>query len=36
MNYEMIDKSHLPEIAKMYVEAFNSPPWNDKWTGDCE
>lgn len=32
MNYEVITKSHLPEIAKMYVEAFNAPPWKDKWT----
>jgi hypothetical protein len=22
----------LADIAKVYVEAFNAHPWNDKWT----
>lgn len=25
---------HLEKIAEMYVEAFNAPPWNDKWTSE--
>ncbi|MGL5436114.1 MAG: GNAT family N-acetyltransferase [Lachnospiraceae bacterium] len=34
MVYEIINESHLPQITEMYVEAFNAPPWNDKWTDE--
>ncbi len=34
MIFEPMQKEHLTELAKMYVEAFNAPPWNDKWTID--
>jgi ribosomal protein S18 acetylase RimI-like enzyme len=34
MNYEIINKKHLPQIAEMYIEAFNAPPWNDNWTNE--
>ena len=32
LDFTFIEKSHLSEIAEMYVEAFNAPPWNDEWT----
>lgn len=32
MIYEPITETHLPEIVKMYIDAFNAPPWNDKWS----
>jgi GNAT superfamily N-acetyltransferase len=32
MIYELINKSHLPKLSKMYIEAFNAPPWNEQWT----
>ena len=34
MVYELINESHLSEISRMYIEAFNAPPWNDQWTID--
>ena len=34
MRYEIMSGLHLKEISEMYVEAFNAPPWNDKWTTD--
>ena len=34
MIYEFINKNHLPEISQMYIEAFNAPPWNEKWTSE--
>jgi aminoglycoside 6'-N-acetyltransferase I len=34
MIFEPMQKEHLTELAKMYVEAFNAPPWNDEWTID--
>ena len=34
MLYEFINENHLPEISKMYIEAFNAPPWNEKWTSE--
>ncbi|MCL2674572.1 MAG: GNAT family N-acetyltransferase [Defluviitaleaceae bacterium] len=34
MRYEIMNRLHLAEISEMYVEAFNAPPWNDKWTVD--
>ncbi len=32
MPYKEIQKEDIAELARLYVEAFNSPPWNDKWT----
>lgn len=32
MNFKEITTSDIKEIADMYVETFNSPPWNDEWT----
>lgn len=30
--YEVMNEKHIPQLAKMYVDAFNAPPWNDRWT----
>lgn len=30
--YKDMNINDVAEIAKMYIETFNSPPWNDKWT----
>lgn len=30
--YKELTKEHINEIAEIYVDAFNSEPWNDKWT----
>lgn len=32
MEYIEMSREHLEQVAEMYVEAFNAPPWNDKWT----
>lgn len=32
IRYAEIQIGDLDEIAASYVETFNSPPWNDKWT----
>lgn len=32
--YEEITLEHLDELADLYVETFNSEPWNDEWTVD--
>ena len=32
VKYEELTKEHIKEIAEIYVDAFNSEPWNDKWT----
>ncbi len=32
MVYVTLEKKHLPKLAKIYVDAFNSAPWNDEWT----
>ena len=32
MIYKDLQKEHVPTLAQLYVNAFNSPPWNDKWT----
>lgn len=32
MYYEEITLDHLDELASLYVETFNSKPWNDEWT----
>jgi len=34
MIYEPINESDLPELSTMFVEAFNAPPWNDRWTSE--
>ncbi len=34
MRFEEITLSDLEELAAMYVESFNAPPWNDEWTMD--
>ena len=31
-HYEEITLYHLDELASLYVETFNSEPWNDEWT----
>lgn len=32
IEYEEISIVHINDLAKMYVDTFNSEPWNDKWT----
>jgi len=32
MNYVELTEQHYPVIAKHYVETYNAPPWNDRWT----
>jgi aminoglycoside 6'-N-acetyltransferase I len=32
MNYKGITTSDILQLAEMYVDTFNAPPWNDKWT----
>lgn len=32
MKFEEIVSAKIGELAEMYVETFNAPPWNDKWT----
>jgi GNAT superfamily N-acetyltransferase len=32
MSFEEITLSDINEITGMYVETFNSAPWNDEWT----
>jgi predicted N-acetyltransferase YhbS len=32
IKYKELSKEHIREIAEIYVDAFNSEPWNDKWT----
>ena len=32
MNFKEIELSDIDVITNMYVDTFNSPPWNDKWT----
>ena len=32
MHYEEITIDHLDKLASLYVETFNSEPWNDGWT----
>ena len=34
MRFKEINLTDIDEIAKMYVETFNAPPWNDAWTID--
>lgn len=32
MEIRKISKSDLEELAKLMVDVYNAPPWNDKWT----
>lgn len=32
MKYEEVTLTDINELAIMYIETFNSPPWNDEWT----
>ena len=32
VEYKELTKEHIREIAEIYVDAFNSEPWNDEWT----
>ncbi|SFG16842.1 GNAT family N-acetyltransferase [Sporolactobacillus nakayamae] len=32
MNYYELTTEHLDDMARLYVDAFNAPPWNDEWT----
>lgn len=32
IKYKELTKEHLIDVAEVYVEAFNSEPWNDKWS----
>ena len=34
VRYEELTKEHIKEIAEIYVDAFNSEPWNDEWTNE--
>lgn len=34
MTFKEIDISYLNDLVKLFVDAFNSEPWNDKWTMD--
>lgn len=27
-----LKQEHVGELSKLYVEAYNAPPWNDGWT----
>jgi aminoglycoside 6'-N-acetyltransferase I len=29
-----VQKSDLPELARLYVSVFNAPPWNEGWSID--
>ncbi|ENK1243676.1 GNAT family N-acetyltransferase [Clostridium botulinum] len=32
MNFKKISILDIKEVVDIYVNTFNSPPWNDKWT----
>jgi len=34
IRYEELQICDLAEFAASYVDTFNSPPWNDRWTID--
>lgn len=34
MRFEEISISDINELVEMYIETFNTPPWNDEWTVD--
>ncbi|EEI86447.1 hypothetical protein HMPREF0072_0969 [Anaerococcus lactolyticus ATCC 51172] len=36
MEIRKISKSDLEELAKLMVDVYKAPPWNDKWTVEIE
>lgn len=32
MIFKEMSKEEMPELAALYVSAFNKAPWNDKWS----
>lgn len=34
MEIRKISKSDLEELAKLMVDVYNAPPWNNKWTAE--
>ncbi len=34
MIYRVISNQDITTLAKIYVETYNRPPWNDKWTNE--
>lgn len=32
MDFKEMNLCDIPAVSKMYVDAFNSEPWNDQWT----
>ena len=32
VEFKEITLDDIDELARMYVETFNAPPWNDNWT----
>lgn len=32
MKFEEITLLDINELSNVYIESFNSPPWNDEWT----
>ncbi|MFD3156319.1 GNAT family N-acetyltransferase [Haloimpatiens sp. FM7330] len=32
MVYEDLQEKHILKLGKLYMDAFSSPPWNEKWT----
>lgn len=34
MTFEILNEKHIGNLAPIYVQTYNAPPWNDKWTID--
>ncbi len=34
MYFKEIDIADIAPLAELFAEAFNSPPWNDRWTAE--
>jgi len=32
MFYQEIADKHIPNLAELYIQTYNAPPWNDQWT----
>lgn len=32
ITYKTMELTDIPQLARLYVETFNAPPWNDGWT----
>lgn len=32
MIYRDLDETYIEKLAELYVDTYNAPPWNDKWT----